>query len=442
MNVPEGFKQTEVGVIPQDWEVVALGELTEKVGSGITPTGGQRVYKEDGRPFMRSQNVGWGSLLLDDVAFIDDAIHATFLSTEIQLHDVFLNITGASIGRSAIADSRVVFGNVNQHVCIIRTDNSKLSPRFLNYFLLSANGQMQIDIFQAGGNRQGLNFSQVRSIRIAKPKNIKEQTAIAAALSDMDALIEGVEKLLEKKRRIKQGAMQELLTGKKRVSGFESKKGFQQTEVGVIPKDWGLTSLMEHIAALDAGVSVNSVDEKLSVLGHSESVLKTSCVYNGYFYPEECKKILPKDVSRAKLTPKKNSIIISRMNTPTLVGECGFIANNYPSLFLPDRLWQTSFKNDANINARWLAYILSFGEISKSIKEIATGTSDTMKNIAKNALLKVKIPYPTKSEQTSIAAILSDMDAEIEQLEAQLTKYRQLKTGMMQELLTGKKRLV
>jgi len=118
-NLPKGYKQTELGTIPNDWEVTTLGDTTLKIGSGITPTGGERVYKKDGRPFLRSQNVGLGELLMEDIAFIDDVIHATFNATEIKLRDVFLNITGASIGRSAIADERVVNGNVNQHVCII-----------------------------------------------------------------------------------------------------------------------------------------------------------------------------------------------------------------------------------------------------------------------------------------------------------------------------------
>lgn len=135
-KIPKGYKQTEVGVIPDDWEPASLGDLTTKGGSGITPTGGEKVYKTEGRPFLRSQNVGWGELILNDIAFIDDLTHQAFVGTEIKINDVFLNITGASIGRSAIADQRVVSCNVNQHVCIIRTENEKLVPAFLNYFLL------------------------------------------------------------------------------------------------------------------------------------------------------------------------------------------------------------------------------------------------------------------------------------------------------------------
>jgi type I restriction enzyme S subunit len=199
-----------------DWEESTLGDKVVKVGSGITPTGGATVYQQSGRPFLRSQNVGWGTLLLDDIAFIDDQTHEAFASTEIQVGDVFLNITGASIGRSAIADDRVKGGNVNQHVCIIRPNVDALDVGYLNYFLLSTTGQRQIDSFQAGGNRQGLNFGQIRSFRLYSPK-LLEQKAIAAVLSDMDAELAALEQRLDKTRALKQGMMQELLTGRTRL---------------------------------------------------------------------------------------------------------------------------------------------------------------------------------------------------------------------------------
>jgi type I restriction enzyme S subunit len=153
---------------------------------------------------------------MEDIAFIDDETHETFQATEIEADDVFLNITGASIGRSAVADVRVTLGNVNQHVCIIRTNQEELHPRFLNYFLLSSAGQRQIDSFQAGGNRQGLNFGQIRSIQLPLPP-LPEQRAIAAALGDVDAELTALDQSRDKTRALKQGMMQELLTGKTRL---------------------------------------------------------------------------------------------------------------------------------------------------------------------------------------------------------------------------------
>src|SRR5260370_6580778 len=91
------YKQNEVGLIPKEWVICSLGEVVTKVGSGITPTGGEKVYRKEGRPFVRSQNVGWGHLLLDDIAFINEETHSSFFATEIKLNDVLLNITGASI---------------------------------------------------------------------------------------------------------------------------------------------------------------------------------------------------------------------------------------------------------------------------------------------------------------------------------------------------------
>ena len=192
------------------WANRVLGQMTSKVGSGITPLGGDKNYKAHGRPFVRSQNVGWGELLLNDVAYIDEETHRSFDSTEIQENDVLLNITGASIGRSAVADSRIVGGNVNQHVCIIRAKVDELNPVLLNQFLISERGQKQIDGFQAGGNRQGLNFAQIRSFEIPLAPTEREQLRIADCLSSLDAGVVAEIAKLETLKSHKKGLMQQL----------------------------------------------------------------------------------------------------------------------------------------------------------------------------------------------------------------------------------------
>jgi len=156
------------------------------------------------------------------------------------------------------------------------------------------------------------------------------------------------------------------------------------------------------------------------------------------FFSDESKKILQKDIQRARLNPLQNTIIISRMNTPELVGECGYVEKTLINHFIPDRLWMTKFKKNSNINVKWLSYILSFPLYKKSIKNIATGTSASMKNISKPALLEIKIPYPSLFEQTAIATALNDADALITQLEKLIAKKRNIKQGAMQELLKPK----
>jgi type I restriction enzyme, S subunit len=200
-----------------EWEEGKLGPKASKVGSGITPTGGDKNYKQAGRPFVRSQNVGWGILLLDDVAHIDEETHASFDSTEIKVRDVLLNITGASIGRSAVANESIAGGNVNQHVCIIRTKPDSLNAFFLNQYLICQRGQKQIDSFQAGGNRQGLNFAQIRSFAIPLPPTFPEQKRIASCLSSLDALITAENQKHDALKTHKKGLMQQLFPSPKEV---------------------------------------------------------------------------------------------------------------------------------------------------------------------------------------------------------------------------------
>lgn len=196
-----------------EWKMCTIGELITKVGSGVTPRGGEAVYKTEGHPFVRSQNVGLGNLLLDDIAFIDEETHLRQKNTELQFNDVLLNITGASIGRSALVDKQIVGGNVNQHVCIIRTKEN-LVPSFICSFLLSNYGQRQIDSFQAGGNRQGLNFEQIKSIKITIPSK-DEQIKIAKLLRAIDERIATQNKIIEKLQSLIKGIAQNVARNNK-----------------------------------------------------------------------------------------------------------------------------------------------------------------------------------------------------------------------------------
>lgn len=194
----------------EEWEVKSLGSMTIKIGSGTTPLGGEANYKKRGRPFIRSQNVGWGYLILDDIAYIDESTHQESISTEVFSGDTLLNITGASIGRSAVANYLVNGGNVNQHVCIIRTITDVLSPWFLNQYFLSVYGQMQIESFQAGGNRLGLNFNQIRSFCVPIPSRIEEQHKIADCLTSLDDLVAVQNSKINILKKHKKGLMQGL----------------------------------------------------------------------------------------------------------------------------------------------------------------------------------------------------------------------------------------
>jgi type I restriction enzyme S subunit len=371
MDVKPGYKQTEVGIIPEDWDVKTLGDITSKVGSGITPTGGVKVYKEYGRPFLRSQNVGWGLLILDDIVFISDEIHGTFQGTEIKPNDVFLNITGASIGRSAVADKRVFQGNVNQHVCIIRPTDSLLNSYYLNYFLLAQQGQKQIDSFQAGGNRQGLNFEQIRSLNISLPPTLAEQERIAGALSDVDGLIEGLQRLIDKKRLIKQGAMQRLLNP---YENGQLKKGWQVKRLG---------DLCGQITTgkLDANAMILDGDYPFFTCAKEHYLINT--------YAFDCEALL---VS----------------GNGANVGYVHYFDGKF------NAYQRTYVISDFLVNVRYLKFYLDRNLEERINVEVNAGNTPY---ITMGTLADMLICVPPSEEQEAIATTLSDMDAEIEALE-------------------------
>lgn len=406
----EPSNKTEIGYLPPDWNTTDLGKLVVKIGSGITPKGGQRVYTSAGRPFLRSQNVGWGTLILDDIVFIDESTHHRFDSTEIQNDDVFLNITGASIGRSAVANNLVTGGNVNQHVCIIRTDPDRLLPKYLNYFLLSQKGQAQVDSFQAGGNRQGLNFGQIKAFKVALPPTKAEQTAIATALSDADALITALEKLIEKKRNIKQGAMQELLR----------------------PKDgWTLKPLGTEIY-VQGGYAFRSIDFTNSGL----PVLRISDITNATVSLDNCVCFQGNNIPKEFIV-NKGDILIAMSGATT--GKIGIYNHDVPA-YVNQRVGRFVIKA-GRIDSRYLSQVVrSKSFVTNVTKLIAQGAQP---NISSGQIESIDIAVPPSlTEQNTIGCILNDLDLEIDLLEGKVQKLRLIKQGMMQELLTGRTRLI
>ena len=189
-----------LGAVPAKWAVRRLKFQVNKVGSGVTPSGGAESYELEGIPLLRSQNVHFDGLRLDDVVFISPETHASMANSKVQPNDVLLNITGASIGRCCLVPPAIGEANVNQHVAIVRSDSS-LDPKFLSYLLRADLGQKQIELSQTGSGREGLTFEAIRNFVVPLPE-IAEQQKIAAFLNwktgQIAALIARKQELLEK----------------------------------------------------------------------------------------------------------------------------------------------------------------------------------------------------------------------------------------------------
>ncbi|NAS89850.1 restriction endonuclease subunit S [ANME-1 cluster archaeon AG-394-G21] len=204
-----------IGEIPERWEIHRQKFLVSKINSGITPKGGAEVYEEDGIPLLRSQNIHFDGLKLEDVAFIPEKIHKTMLNCVVKKHDVLINITGASIGRCSHVEDEFEKANVNQHVCIIRPKN--VYYKFLSYFLSSRLGQDQVFSIQMGSSKEGLNFEQLGNFIILVPLK-QEQQKIAnfldKATSKIDKTIKKIEEKIKLLEEYKKSLIHHVVTGK------------------------------------------------------------------------------------------------------------------------------------------------------------------------------------------------------------------------------------
>ena len=197
-------------------------------------------------------------------------------------------------------------------------------------------------------------------------------------------------------------------------------------------RGWREITLGEITAEISAGVSVNS--ESRTCSPGEVGVLKTSAVTYGTFRPNEHKTVLPDEVARARLSPRKGAILVSRMNTVDLVGASVYVPADFPCLVLPDRIWQ--FIPTAAVEPIWLHQYLSMPASRAAISGLASGTSGSMKNISKEKFLTLEVPLPPLAEQRAIAAILSSIDDLIEKTEAVIAQLQVVKKAVMQELLT------
>ena len=193
-----------------DWEQRKLGDITVKIGSGKTPSGGKSAYVENGIPLIRSQNVNGDKVDFADIVFIDEATDESMANSRVYTNDVLLNITGASIGRSAVYKG-LESANVNQHVCIIRPTEG-YQPDFIQLNLSSDNGQKQIDASQAGGGREGLNFQEIGKMQFSFP-SLNEQKYIGRYFNNFDNLITLHQRKYEKLLDVKKAFLEKLIGG-------------------------------------------------------------------------------------------------------------------------------------------------------------------------------------------------------------------------------------
>jgi type I restriction enzyme S subunit len=425
--VERGYKETEVGVVPEDWEVV----LMETLGSAIIGlTYSPRNVCSDGILVHRSSNIQNNQLSYSDNVYVDCDIPEKLI---LRTNDILICVRNGSrdlIGKSALISGLSIGETFGAFMSVFRTDGC---AHLIYQLFISNIIQRQINE-SLGATINQITNKTINSFKIPLPPTKAEQTAIANALSDADALINSLEKLIEKKRAIKQGAMQELLTGRKRLPGFEVARGYKETEVGVVPEDWEIKALRDclfrnpdygiNAAACDYSddlptyLRITDISDNGRFLSHKKA--SVSHPLSDCFYLEEGDLVLARtgaSVGKSYLYNAKDGKLVF----------AGFLIRVKPN---PDLLNSVYLKNYLETKSYW-----------NWVQLMSMRSGQPGINSSEYSQILIPLP-PTKAEQTAIAETLSNMDSEIEALESKLTKQKLLKQAMMQELLTGKTRLI
>ncbi|MCI9766604.1 restriction endonuclease subunit S [Proteus mirabilis] len=432
--IPAGYKQTEVGVIPEDWEVFSLGQTIAKTQLG----GNYKNSEHDtGQPLIKMGNLGRGFVKLSKQEFV---IGNASESDLLNYGDVLFNTrnTLELVGKVAIWKNELPKAYFNSNLMRISFKEDLVSSNpFMNALMNSERFIKALSDIAIGTTSVAAIYNRdLFLIKVALPTK-EEQTAIANALSDVDALISELEKLIAKKQAIKTASMQQLLTGRTRLPQFALRedgtpKGTKPSELGEIPEDWEVVCFSE-CGYFQSGSGFPTKyqgkqegDYPFFKVSDMNNIGNENNLINSNNYISETVR----NLISAKLIPV-NAIVFAKIGAAIFLErkkicfQTSCIDNNMMAYIV----------NDKKLYYKY-AYLLF-----KNINLAQFVEATALPSLSGRDIGQKIVALPTSEEQTAIATILSDMDAEIQALEQRLGKTRQIKQGMMQELLTGKTRL-
>jgi type I restriction enzyme, S subunit len=415
--VTPGYKHSELGPIPVDWSIKRLSEIV------IFLDGKRRPVKDADRAKMQ------GNIPYFGASGIVDFVNSYLFDEEL----ILLAEDGENILSRHTAIAFQISGKawVNNHAHVL-----KPLPSMVIGYLANFLESQDYARHNSGTAQPKLNKKTCLGLPIAVPSTRTEQEAIAEALSDTDALIKSLEDLLTKKRQIKAGTMQELLTGKRRLLGFgEQKPRYKRTNIGIVPTDWTETSL-ESIAAF---ITKGSTPTTYGFAWKREGVM---------FLRSECVSEHGLDLSQSMFISENAHHMLKRSEARggdlllTITGNVGRIVKlhqDFGHANINQHIARIRIINNQVVSDFVFHYMSQL--IVRNFYNLIT-TGQAYPQLSLKQVRETEIPLPSFREQMAISAVLSEMDAELSSLESQLRKVGQVKQGMMKELLTGRIRLV
>ncbi|WP_421350815.1 restriction endonuclease subunit S [Aeromonas veronii] len=431
--IPTGFKQSEVGIIPEDWLVEPLENFTSFISYGFTnpmPTTASGPY------MVTARDISNGKIQYDSARTTDwSAFHKLLTAkSKPQLDDVLLTKDG-TLGRVALVENELIC--INQSVAILRP-NKRIYPKFFKCLLDAPLYQAKMLEDAGGSTIKHIYITIVNKMVLGLPANLTEQTAIANVLSDSDALIDALEQLIAKKQAIKTASMQQLLTGRTRLPQFALRpdgtpKGYKSSELGQIPEDWESYSVRDIVQRTQLGGNYENTEAATNY-----PLIKMGNLGRGCINLDKIEFISGAPSSKDRLF--FGDVLFNTRNTLDLVGKIAVWRNEIDEAYFNSNILRFDFNKGLVADHFFMNYAMNTTGFITQLSGIATGTT-SVAAIYTRDLFSLKIAMPGKKEQTAIATILSDMDSELNALKQKLAKARDVKQGMMQQLLTGRIRL-
>ncbi len=431
-------------MVAKQWKEITVEDLKAPSNNALAtgPFGssiGSRFFQDHGFPVIRGSNLSNDALIrFNDhgLVFISEEKAAEFKRSIVRKGDLIFTCWGTINQVGLIDDTAKHLEYVISNKQMKFTPNpNKADSLFLYYLFSSSEVQNKLRNQSIGSSVPGFNLGQLRAMCLKVPP-LPEQRAIASTLRDVDVLLVALDHLIAKKRDIKQAAMQELLTGKRRLPGFACSKGYKQTEVGLIPENWEIRSASSILNKGRLGGNYPNQDKETNY-----PLIKMGNIGRGNIDNEKIEYIIDGVVPNEMDRLRYGDLLFNTRNTLDLVGKVAVWRDELPLAYYNSNLMRLEFKPDEIASTFFANYAFNSTGCISRLREIATGTT-SVAAIYTRDLLKIPFPLPPLPEQHAIATVLSDMDSEIAALEARREKTRALKQGMMQELLTGRIRLV
>ena len=411
VEMKSGYKLTEVGVIPEDWEVKELSSISAIKSGKRLPKGSLVTSSKTPYPYIRVIDMNMGYLNLSNIMYVPENVQPMISKYIISKNDIYISVAG-TLGLVGKIPEELDGANLTENAN--RITEIQCNRDYLMYYMMSPLIQNVIEAERTIGAQPKLALQRIRDFYIVLPGDNREQTAIATALSDVDSLISALTKKIEKKKAIKQGLMQQLLTGKKRLPGFG----------GV----WDVVQLKRIISEFivpmrDKPTALTGPIPWCRIEDFDGKYLKKSLSNQGVDLNTVSKMNL-------KIFPVNTLLVSCSAN----LGRCAIVKQK----LVTNQTFIGLVPSD-RIDVEFLYYKMSRED--KNLNNMATGT--TISYLSREQFENYEILIPSsKAEQTAIANILSDCDSEIAALEEKRDKYKEIKQGMMQQLLTGKIRLI